>query len=71
MQYSLLILDIPYEEYINRCYKVLWEFQEGWEDVFDNDSVCWEIIDVRITVGDKTIDYTAKEFMERLGFTDE
>ena len=41
---------------------------DGWEDIFDTDSICDEIIEVRMTVGDKTIDYTAEEFLDRLGF---
>ena len=40
-------------------------------NIFDVDSVCKDIIDVRMTIGDKTIDYTAEEFMERLGFNKE
>ncbi len=51
-----------------QCFNTVWEFTEGWERMFDGDSTCKEIIDVRITVGGKTIDYTAEEFMKRLGF---
>ena len=63
-------LNLQYDpEFYNaKCFKAILEFADGWEDIFDVDSICTEIIDVRITVGDKTIDYTAEEFMERLGF---
>ncbi len=55
--------DIP----ITQCFKIVWEFEEGWEDMVI-DSTCTETIDVRIKRGGKTIDYTAEEFLKRLGF---
>ncbi len=61
--------ELDFYPLVAECYKVRLEFKDGWEDFFfDYDSICPDIIDVRITVGNKTIDYTMDEFLERLGF---
>ena len=62
------LLDFTFKA--NECFKInlLIELLENWEETTFNDLICDEIIEVKITVEDKTIDYTAEEFMKRLGF---
>ena len=63
--------DLEFYSLEPECYEIVLDFQDGWEAVFDNDSICPETIDVRVKVGDKTIEYTVEEFMERLGFIEQ